>query len=324
MSKSYNIGIDILGGDNAPECNLNGVHRFLENHSDLLNSVSLFLFGEVTSIKESLGEELCSKPYINIIDCKDNIGYNEHPVKAFLQKSESSIVKGFGYLKAGEIDVFASAGNTGAMMVGSTQMIGNIEGISRPVITSILPRESGNHGIILDVGINADCKPEMLNQFAVIGSIYSEFIRNIKNPKVGLLNIGEEEEKGNLVTKAAHKLLKDNNRINFIGNIESRGILNDGADVIVCDGFTGNIILKQAESFYEIIKRRGIKDDYFERFNYESYGGTPVLGINSNVIIAHGISNDEAICNMIKMSFDASKNDLPTKIAEAMTSTFVC
>lgn len=323
MIESYNIGIDILGGDNAPECNLNGVHRFVANHPDLLPSVSLFLFGEIASMKQGLGEELCAKPYIHLIDCKENIGYNEHPVKAFLQKQESSIVKGFGYLKAGKIDVFASAGNTGAMMVGSTQVIGNIEGISRPVITSILPRESGNHGVILDVGINADCKPEMLNQFAVIGSIYSEFVRNIENPKVGLLNIGEEEEKGNLLTKAAHKLLKENNRINFIGNIESRGILNDGADVIVCDGFTGNIILKQAESFHEIITKRGIKDEYFDLFNYESYGGTPVLGINSNVIIAHGISNDEAICSMIKMSYDVSKIDLPRKIKEAMNSALV-
>ena len=323
MSQSYNIGIDILGGDNAPECNLNGVHRFLENHSDLLNSVSLFLFGEEASIKQSLGEELCSKPFINIIDCKDNIGYNEHPVKAFLQKQESSIVKGFGYLKAGKIDVFASAGNTGAMMVGSTQVIGNIEGISRPVISSFLPRISGKDGIILDVGINADCKPEVLNQFAILGSVYTEFVGKVNNPKVGLLNIGEEEEKGNLLTKATHKLLKENDKINFIGNIESRGILNDGADVVVCDGFTGNIILKQAESFYEIIKSRGIKDDYFDRFNYENTGGTPVLGIKSNVIIAHGISNDEAICNMIKMSFDVAKIDLSEKIKEAMKSTLV-
>ena len=191
-------------------------------------------------------------------------------------------------------------------------------GISRPVITSVLPRESGEDGIILDVGINADCKPEVLDQFAVIGSIYAEHICKINEPKVGLLNIGEEEEKGNLLTKATHKLLKQNERINFIGNIESRGILNDGADVIVCDGFTGNVILKQAESFYEIIKKRGIEDDYFERFNYESYGGTPVLGINSNVIIAHGISNAEAISNMIKLSYDVVEIDLPQKIKNAL------
>jgi len=284
LIKTYKIGIDILGGDNAPECNLNGVQKFLENHKDLLKTVSLFLFGESTSITQYLGEELCSQPYINIVDCKEVIGFNDHPVKAFLAKQDSSIVKGFHYLKAGKLDVFSSAGNTGAMMVGATQAIGMVEGISRPVITSILPRESGNDGIILDVGINADCKPEMLDQFAVIGSIYAENICKINKPKVGLLNIGEEEEKGNLLTKATHKLLKQNERINFIGNIESRGILNEGADVIVCDGFTGNVILKQAESFYEIIKKRGIEDDYFERFNYESYGGTPVLGINSNVI----------------------------------------
>ena len=318
MAESYKIGIDIFGGDNAPECNLNGVQKFLESHNDLLKTVSLFLFGESTSIIQYLGKEICSQSYINIIDCKEVIGFNDHPVKAFLTKKDSSIVKGFHYLKADKIDVFSSAGNTGAMMVGATQAIGMLDGISRPVITSVLPRESGEDGIILDVGINADCKPEVLDQFAVIGSIYAEHICKISEPKVGLLNIGEEEEKGNLLTKATHKLLKQNERINFIGNIESRGILNDGADVIVCDGFTGNVILKQAESFYEIIKKRGIEDNYFERFNYESYGGTPVLGINSNVIIAHGISNAEAISNMIKLSYDVVEIDLPQKIKNAL------
>lgn len=318
MIESYKIGIDILGGDNAPECNLNGVQKFLENHKDLLKTVSLFLFGESTSIIKYLGKEVCSEDYLNIVECKEVIGFNDHPVKSFLTKKDSSIVKGFHYLKAGKIDVFSSAGNTGAMMVGATQAIGMLEGITRPVITSILPRESGKDGIILDVGINADCKPEMLDQFAVIGSIYAENICKISNPKVGLLNIGEEEEKGNLLTKATHKLLKQNERINFIGNIESRGILNDGADVIVCDGFTGNVILKQAESFYEIIKKRGIEDEYFDRFNYESYGGTPVLGINSNVIIAHGISNSEAISNMIKLSYDVVEIDLPQKIKNTL------
>jgi len=308
------------GGDNSPTCNLNGVQSFLENHPDLLDSVSLFLFGDSLSISEQLGEELCGKSYIQIIDCQEVIEYNDHPVKSFIQKTESSITKGFDYLKEGKIDVFSSAGNTGAMMVGATQAIGVVEGISRPVIASVLPRESGNDGIIMDVGINADCKPEMLDKFAVIGSIYAEYVYHIKSPKVGLLNIGEEEEKGSILTKAAYKLLKENKRINFIGNIESRGILNEGADVIVCDGFTGNVILKQAESFYEIIKKRGIKDEYFDRFNYENYGGTPVLGINSNVIIAHGISNSKAIANMIKLSFDVVESGLVNKIKEVILS----
>lgn len=306
------------GGDDAPTCNLNGVQKFIENHSDLLSLVTLFLFGDSASISEQLGEELCAKPYIQLVDCQDKIDFNDHPVKAFISKTESSITKGFHYLKAGKIDVFSSAGNTGAMMVGATQAIGLVEGISRPVITSILPRESGNDGIIMDVGINADCKPEMLDKFATIGSIYAEYVYHIDSPKVGLLNIGEEEEKGSILTKAAHKLLKENNRINFIGNIESRGILNEGADVVVCDGFTGNIILKQAESFYELIKKRGIEDEYFERFNYENYGGTPVLGVNSNVVIAHGISNDKAIASMLKLSYDVVESELPQKIKDVM------
>ena len=320
---SIKVGIDIFGGDNAPNSNIEGVQEFLVNHQDLLDSVTLFLFGDSSLIQSELGEELCSKSYIQIVDCTEKISYNDHPVKAFLTKKESSIVKGFGYLKAGKIDVFSSAGNTGAMMVGATQVIGRIDGIIRPVITSILPREKGNDGVILDVGLNADCKPELLDQFSILGSIYAEFVYNINSPRVGLLNIGEEEEKGSLLTKAAFKLLKQNNRINFIGNVESRDVLLNTSDVIVCDGFTGNVILKLAESFHHLLGERGIKDEYFEKFNYENYGGTPILGIKSNVIIAHGISNAKAISNLLKLSFDVAKSDLPIKIKEAFQGELV-
>lgn len=320
---SINIGIDIFGGDNAPNSNIEGVKEFLTNHIDLLDSYTLFLFGDNSIIQSELGEELCSKPYIHVVDCKEVISYNDHPVKAFLSKKESSIVKGFEYLKTGKIDVFSSAGNTGAMMVGATQVIGKIDGIIRPVITSILPRENGKDGVILDVGLNVDCKPELLDQFSILGSIYAEFVYGIDNPRVGLLNIGEEEAKGSLLTKAAFKLLKENNRINFIGNVESRGVLTDTTDVVVCDGFSGNVILKLAESFHDLLAKRNIEDAYFEKFNYENYGGTPILGINSNVIIAHGISNGKAISNLLKLSFDVAKSDLPTKIKNAFQEELV-
>jgi glycerol-3-phosphate acyltransferase PlsX len=172
--------------------------------------------------------------------------------------------------------------------------------------------------VLLDVGSNADCKPDVLYQFAVLGSLFSEHVYGVKNPKVGLLNIGEEPEKGNLVSQAAHALMKDSKDFNFIGNIEGRDVFSENVDVIVCDGFTGNIVLKQAEAFYSMIKRRGLSDDYFDRFNYENYGGTPVLGINSTVMIGHGISNDIAVKNIILLS----KEIVEAKLAEKITQVF--
>jgi glycerol-3-phosphate acyltransferase PlsX len=221
-------------------------------------------------------------------------------------------------LRTGNIDAFASAGNTGAMLVGSMLSIKPISGIIRPAISTLLPKESGGWGLLLDVGVNADCKPEILQQFAMLGAVYAKNILRIGEPKVGLLSIGEEEEKGNLLVKETHQLLKETRDINFIGNVEGRDLFNDKADVIVCDGFTGNVILKEAESFYYLFRKRGIRDPYFDRFDYEDYGGTPVLGINSTVIIGHGISKSKAIKNMILLASDVAKAKLAGKIASAL------
>src|SRR5204862_3287480 len=177
-----------------------------------------------------------------------------------------------------------------------------IPGILRPCISSLVPKENGSWGLILDVGVNADCKPELLQQFALLGTVYAKNILHFKNPKIGLMNIGEEEEKGNLLMKETHQVLKELKDIRFIGNVEGRDLFNDKADVIVCDGYTGNVILKLAESFYDLIKKNNLHSEYFDRFNYENYGGTPILGINSEVIIAHGISKAKAIKNMILLS----------------------
>jgi phosphate acyltransferase len=241
----------------------------------------------------------------------------EHPTKAFSKKTGSSIAAGFSLLKDKKIDAFASAGNTGAMLVGSIYTVKSVTGVIRPCITSMLPKESGNYNIILDVGANADCKPDVLYQFGILGSLFSKYIFNNENPRVGLLNIGEEEKKGNLLTQAAHELMKDSKDFNFIGNVEGRDIFSEKVDVIVCDGFTGNVVLKEAESFYSLIKKRGIKDEFFDKFNYELYGGTPILGINSNVIIGHGISNGLAIKNMVLLSKDVTEARLSDKIKEA-------
>ena len=170
---------------------------------------------------------------------------------------------------------------------------------------------------MLDVGSNADCKADVLCQFAVLGSIYAKHVFSKKRPKVALLNIGEEESKGNLLTIAAHELLKTQDDINFIGNIEGRDIFSGKADVIVCDGFTGNIVLKQAEGIFSLMKKRGITDEYFDSFNYENYGGTPILGIRGNVIIGHGISNDIAIKNMLLHSYEVASSGLAKKIKKA-------
>ncbi len=175
-------------------------------------------------------------------------------------------------------------------------------------------------GLLLDAGINADCKPENLNQFAILGSLFAEHILGIEKPKVGLMNIGEEEGKGNILAQAAYPLLKENNLINFVGNIEGRDILLDKADVMVCEGFTGNVVLKMAESVYDIVQRRGIKDEHFDRFNFEIYGGVPVLGVAKPVIIGHGISHATAFKNMIAIAQRMIEKDLMKKMQEAFTT----
>lgn len=314
------IGVDIMGGDFAPlETTLGAILAYKE----LPVAVKLVLLGDRDAIVAVLKENNVSENAFEIIHTTEIIQMSDSPTRAFTQKPNSSLAVGFHLLKTGKIDAIASAGNTGAMMVGSMFSVKTIPGILRPTISSILPKESGGMGIILDVGINADCKPEVLQQFALLGSLFAEHVYHVKTPKVGLMNIGEEEEKGNLLAQAAHELLKTSKDINFIGNVEGRDLFNDKADVIVCDGFTGNVILKEAESFYSLIKRRGINDEYFNRFNYENYGGTPLLGVNSTVIIAHGISKAKAIKNMILLARNVAEVKLNEKIASALQVNMV-
>src|SRR5690606_27508136 len=247
----------------------------------------------------------------------DAISMQEHPTKAISQKPNSSIAKGFVLLKNGDIDSFASAGNTGAMLVGAVFSVKTIPGVLRPAIATNVPKLKSGFGLLLDVGANADCKPEMLNQFAILGSLYTQHIYGIQDPKVGLLNIGEEEEKGNNLTISTYPLLKENDKINFIGNAEGRDLFTDLADVYVCDGFTGNVVLKLAESFYVVTLKKGMKDDFFDRFNYEQYGGSPILGVNAPVIIGHGISSPEAIKNMVLLSRNMIESQVVDKIRSA-------
>jgi glycerol-3-phosphate acyltransferase PlsX len=309
------IGIDIMGGDFATRETTLGVIQALP---ELADNVKLVLFGDEHAISDQFSREGADISRVEIVHTTEVIGMDEHPTKAITQKLDSSISRGFEFLKKGEIDAFAGAGNSGAMMVGAMFSVKTIPGILRPAVCSVVPKENGQWGVFLDVGLNADCKPEMLVQFGILGSLFLEHVYNVPQPKVGLMNIGEEEEKGNMITQATHQLLKATKDLNFIGNIEGRDMFNTKADVIVCDGFTGNVMLKMAESFYELIKKRNIKDEYFDRFNYENYGGTPVLGVNAPVIIAHGISNARAIKNMIHITQKVTAAKLTEKIAAAV------
>jgi glycerol-3-phosphate acyltransferase PlsX len=200
------------------------------------------------------------------------------------------------------------------MLVGALFSIKAVDGVLRPTISSVIPKENGKTGLILDVGLNADCKPEQLNQFAVMGSVYVQQILGIDEPRVALLNVGEEEGKGNILTQAAYPLLKENKHIHFVGNIEGRDVLLDSADVIVCEGFTGNVILKLAESLYEISERQNLEHEYFDRFNFENYGGTPVLGVAKPVIIGHGISHAKAFKNMVILAQKMIEKDVMAKM----------
>jgi glycerol-3-phosphate acyltransferase PlsX len=221
-------------------------------------------------------------------------------------------------LKDKQVDAFCSAGNTGAMHVGALFSIKSIEGVLRPCIAGYVPQITGGYAIMLDIGANADCKPEMMAQFGEIGSIYVQHTFGIDQPRVVLMNIGSEEQKGSLVAQAAHQLLKDNRRINFRGNIEGGDFFAGKADVIVTDGFTGNTMFKLGESFYNMARQRGICDEFLDKTNYESIGGSPILGVNGNVIIAHGISSPLAIKNMIGLAVRQVESNAYIKITQAL------
>jgi len=289
----------MMGGDYAPLEAVKGIHLYLEGRAA---PATLLLIGDQAAIEALLIEHKIPRENLSIVHAEQVIDMHEHPTKALKEKQRSSIAIGFQLLASGKMDAFISAGNTGAMLVGTLFSIKALEGVIRPAISTIVPKVTGGSGLLLDVGLNADCKPEQLNQFAIMGSVYAQLILGVKDPRVALVNVGEEEGKGNLLAQQSYPLLKENKHIHFIGNIEGRDLLIDSADVMVCDGFTGNIILKMAESLYDIGLERKLNDPYMERFNFENYGGTPVLGVAKPVIIGHGISGALAFKNMIALA----------------------
>jgi glycerol-3-phosphate acyltransferase PlsX len=308
------IGIDIMGGDYAPEAILLGSALA---YKELPENTRLVLIGDENQITSICRTHSIPAENFEIVHASQQIEMGDHPIKAFSKKTDSSIVKGFRMLKEGKIDSFASAGNTGAMLVGAMQVIQSVAGIIRPAIAASVPRMAEKPTLLLDVGLNPDCRPDVLYQYAILGKIYSRDIFGIPEPRIGLLNIGSEDEKGNLLTKSTFQTMKDTTDFVFYGNVEGNDLFGDKVDVIVCDGFIGNVMLKEAEAFYSLIRKRKIQDPFFEKFNFINYGGTPVLGVNAPVLIAHGISNDIAIKNLILQSIDVVKANIIGKIKEA-------
>jgi len=313
------IGLDVMGGDYAPDEAIAGARIFLENHPD--KSVRLLLIGEPAAVTPLLEQLSDFKDRWSFIPAAQVVEMHEHPTKALKEKPESSIAVGFGALARQKADAFISAGNTGAMLVGAMYTVKAVPGVLRPTIASPIPRLDGGFNLMLDVGINADCKPEHLVQFATLGALYVQRVYGVENPRVGLLNIGEEEGKGNLLAQAAYPLLKEGSGYEFIGNMEGRDVLQNKADVIVCEGFVGNVILKFAESFYQIFHRqKGLRDSFLDQFNYEVYGGTPVLGVNAPVVVGHGISSARAFAKMIETTARIVSSGLVGAIQQQFTA----
>ncbi|MBN1339715.1 MAG: phosphate acyltransferase [Bacteroidales bacterium] len=310
------IGLDAMGGDYAPVEVIKGAilaRELLPPEDDIV------LFGPSGIIIPEISSHGGDPNKFEIVDAPEVIGMGERPIKAFTQKPMSSISVGFRYLKNKEVDSFASAGNSGATLVGAMYSVNSIPGVIRPSTAGFIPKEDGGVNIILDIGTVPDARPDVLYQFAILGSIYARYVHCIKNPRVGLLNIGAEEEKGNLLCQSAYRLLNESRDFQFAGNIEGGDIFLDKADVIVCDGFTGNIVLKQLEAIYQIMNHRKLVDEYFARFDYENYGGSPILGVNSTVMIGHGVSSSKAIKNMILLSKEIHDAKLSQKIKRALS-----
>jgi phosphate acyltransferase len=312
------IGLDMMGGDYAPLEAAKGIKKYFDEYDS--SAIQLVLIGNEAALTPLLKEYQIPAEKVTVVHAEQVIDMHEHPTKALREKKQSSIAIGFHLLANGKMDAFISAGNTGAMLVGALFSIKALEGVIRPTISTIIPKMNGSTGLLLDVGLNADCKPEQLNQFAIMGSVYAKLVLGIAQPKVGLINVGEEEGKGNMLAQATYPLLKENKHIHFIGNIEGRDVLMDKADVMVCEGFTGNIILKLAESLYEVNQQQSISSPYLQRFNFEIYGGTPVLGVAKPVIIGHGISGELSFMNMLYLAQVMLEKEVMQQMSKALSS----
>ncbi len=293
------LGVDMMGGDHVPPVTLEGVGIALER---LPEAVVLYLFGPEDVGRQAV--ERYGKERLVVVPADEVVRMEDAPTRVFRAKPRSSMSIGFHFLKAGKIDAFASAGNTGAMLVGALFFIGPIEGVMRPAIPVFVPRDDGTLGVLLDVGANADCRAEFLVQFAAMGQAFAHDILRIPDPATYLLNMGGEEGKGNQLVRQTYELMKQYPSLNFRGNIEGYSLFMPGADVIVTDGFTGNVILKLCEGLAARARKMGADSEFFYKIDPEFYGGMPILGVKKPVIIGHGSSSAEAIAQMIKMSHE--------------------
>ncbi len=331
-----------MGGDFAPEVAIEGAVMSLK----FLNKESrIVLYGDDVRIRELIKKHGAKEEDFDIVATTQVIEMGDHPAKAFVAKRDSSITVGFRDLSEGKIDGFASAGSTGAMMVGSMQVIKPIEGVIRPVLATLIPTVSAETGIqravLMDVGLNVDAKPDVLAQYGLLGSIYAKSALGMENPRVALLNIGEEEGKGNAQAKATYDLMKADGRYNFVGNVEASYIFTGKiGDVVVADAFVGNSLLKMAEALYRINFRLGggkprfknfmrpllgrivpklyWQQDFWDAMNAESVGGLQVMGVNAPVMIGHGSSSARAICSMVLAMERDIKSNFPAKLREAL------
>ena len=310
------IAIDGMGGDNAPMAVVKGVVDAVKEYND----IEMYITGPKNKIEKELNKYSYPKERITVIDANEVITTNEHPVMALRRKKDSSIVKALNLVKSGECDGIISAGSTGAFLAGCTLIVGRIKGVERPALAPIMPGRRGSF-MIVDAGANVDCKPNYLVQFAKMGKIYYESVFNKKNPSVGLINIGAEEEKGNELTKTTYKLLKEE-KFNFVGNVEPREVPTGDTNVLVCDGFVGNTALKlyegAAKNLLGIIKDeimgaafipklgaallKPVFKSLMVKFDYKEVGGAPFLGVDGICIKAHGSSDERAFKNAIRQT----------------------
>jgi len=326
------IAIDAAGGDYAPHEVVKGAIKAAQEYE-----VEIALVGR-RSVLRKLALKSVGKARVKIVDAKEIIDFDEHPIKAIQNKPNSSIVVGIGLLKSGSADAFVSAGNTGAVVASALLTLGRANGVSRAAIGCFLDTISSFPPLLVDAGANSDCRPEHLLEFARLGALYSKYLLNIESPRVGLLSNGVEEGKGNRLTQETYKLLKKAPDIDFIGNMEGQDIVKRTADVFVTDGFTGNIILKTIEGFndnylisvrqlghiFSSASRTRTRDllrdiglgSLTKKMDYTEYGGACLLGVNGNVIIAHGRSQSKAIKNAIGLARETVERSITEKIRE--------
>lgn len=329
----YRIVVDCFGGDNSPYANIDGAIAALKRNGNF----SLILTGDKQIIEQNLLGKDYDASRVEIIDAKEVISCEEQPTEAIKRKTESSMVKGFAALKE-QGDAYVSIGSTGALLVGSVLKIGRVKGVSRPALAPVLPTINGGNVILLDAGANADCKGVNLLHFAIMGKIYAENVLKIKNPRVALLSNGTEEQKGSELVKEAHQLLKECKSLNFIGNVEAREILSGSCDVVVTDGFSGNVALKSMEGVSACIFDK-LKEEISNSFraklgallmkkslkslkntlDYNKKGGAVFLGINKIVIKSHGSSKAPAVEAAVLQAVAACESNLNEMIKEQLS-----